>query len=758
MSVEETKAQPTLVTSNMALGQMPNPYEFAHPVTQAARFAGRNRELEDIKYYLNLATQVAQPVNLALIGERASGKTSLLNMIEIQAQDTGLLTSRINLNSGDAEPIRLFWKLYDAVVESVTAAGFLFRPGSGEDIVYRRIIDRLETSADSPEFPLRFPAHYAASINGGRQISESKLQRDLSYIHKQTGKACVLLFDECNVLTQNRVALEMLRNVFMATPGYMLVLTGTPTFFPLLDDVFSPIIRQFKKIVISAFSKREETESCMSKPLRTLGIDPSRIMRPYWRLSYDIHAISGGRPYEIQLLCHLMFRRIQEDRAKRMELTADVIDDVLRELETSNTTDRPVISAIRRTTKRQLQALRVFGQSSGHVTLEQAWFLNCLVPEEPAVSHGELSAALNELRALGLLNVDADGKVSFSGDEFEQTYVRYHAERAGISLSITNMPYAASLGIQLSEALESFTGPVMISSEDDDFSEPSPIQALSLLFDPQAGEITEQVTEVYRSVVAAMPSGKLTLTQITLNYDGVEASGWVSFPGDSYVDLSQSSDLLALKRTVEDNSGTLASSEHTFILPPAEEIVERVLASGNMRLIRRLGSSHTYAATAEYFAGGRDAALINCDYAAKFPLSADDLNTVGYVNFGFGERGTARDLFDRAIESALKSDDYRSAALAMFNRGVVDFMAGDRHGAIAALQAAKVQHAGHDDEPYNLRCLFVPTIIEERIMMKESVDPELFAMVDETLAFLENCEDGYDTPTLNRSCELADSD
>ena len=47
----------------------------------------------------------------------------------------------------------------------------------------------------------------------------------------------------------------------------------------------------------------------MSKPLKALGINP-RIMRLPWRLSYDIHAISGGRPYEIQLLCHFMFRRI----------------------------------------------------------------------------------------------------------------------------------------------------------------------------------------------------------------------------------------------------------------------------------------------------------------------------------------------------------------------------------------------------------------------------------------------------------------
>ena len=181
---------------------------------------------------------------------------------------------------------------------------------------------------------------------------------------------------------------------------------------------------------------------------------------------------------------------LQEDRAKRMQLTADVIDDVLRELETSNTTDRPVTSAIRKSTKRQLQALRIFGQSSGHVNLEQAWFLNCLAPEEPVISHGELATALNELRELGILSVDADGKISFSGDKFKRAYARYHAERAGISLSITRFPYTVFLGLQLSEALDSFTGPVLARAVGDDDSASSPIRALSVLFDPQAGEIT----------------------------------------------------------------------------------------------------------------------------------------------------------------------------------------------------------------------------------------------------------------------------
>jgi len=60
-----------------------NPYDFGKPVRDPRLFAGRQKELEEIDYYLELSKS-AQPVfhHLALIGHRAAGKTSVLNMIE----------------------------------------------------------------------------------------------------------------------------------------------------------------------------------------------------------------------------------------------------------------------------------------------------------------------------------------------------------------------------------------------------------------------------------------------------------------------------------------------------------------------------------------------------------------------------------------------------------------------------------------------------------------------------------------------------
>jgi Cdc6-like AAA superfamily ATPase len=60
-----------------------NPYDFANPVTDVALLADRNKERNEIDYYLKHAASAPRPINIALIGNRASGKTSLLNYAEV---------------------------------------------------------------------------------------------------------------------------------------------------------------------------------------------------------------------------------------------------------------------------------------------------------------------------------------------------------------------------------------------------------------------------------------------------------------------------------------------------------------------------------------------------------------------------------------------------------------------------------------------------------------------------------------------------
>ncbi|MGB6602281.1 MAG: hypothetical protein WBE77_14500, partial [Candidatus Cybelea sp.] len=63
---------------------------------------------------MDQAAASGNPINLALLGERASGKTSNLNIIEKEAERRKFCTARIDLNEHDvSQPGEFFAKLID---------------------------------------------------------------------------------------------------------------------------------------------------------------------------------------------------------------------------------------------------------------------------------------------------------------------------------------------------------------------------------------------------------------------------------------------------------------------------------------------------------------------------------------------------------------------------------------------------------------------------------------------------------------------
>lgn len=398
-----------------------NPYDFANPVTELAIFAGRGPGLSDVDYYLNEALS-ARPIHLALTGDRSAGKTSMLNMVAAKALGLGFLVVRVDLNEGDSEQIEFFARLYDAVLTSVVSEGGFGGPSGTTWNAYRGLVD---TGTQAPGIPLSFPSHLVAAIDGSRRLSIALLSADLKLIQQELNKRVVVILDECDVLSKSRIALQTLRNLFNDLSAFMFVIAGTPNLFTVFDDVFSPIARQFKKLPVAAFADESDTQECIAQPLKTNGIEPERLFERWPNEADEIHRLTGGRPYEIRLLCHTMFKRMQQGAETKMVVNLEALDAVRLDIEQSG------VFNVGRSSRKYLELsdskLRAIGLiraiPSGSAT--QAFLVHEL-RGRLAFGQEQFQQLLHELVSDGVLSSSGEN-YTLVGDQFDEVYLRYLA-------------------------------------------------------------------------------------------------------------------------------------------------------------------------------------------------------------------------------------------------------------------------------------------------------------------------------------------
>lgn len=414
-----------------------NPYDFINPIREPKLFAGRQEQLKEIDYYLELARSKAPKyTHLALIGERASGKTSLLNMIEHKANEKGFLSVKIPLNKETSTSDVLFFKeVLDGIMTKGAEKGMYGGIKGKTYRSFRRLIDNLDIKVN---IPLYFGTAYIGLKKKEHEagIPQHVLIHDLKELSKEAKKrgiaTIVLLFDECDLLAQNETLLQKIRNAFMEVEGYVLAFSGTERMFPALSDVFSPIPRFFKRINVENFNFKE-TEECILKPLTE---EESKILDR--RSIGEIHWLTGGLPYEVNLIAHYMYRRHQERKSPTIGLSVEVLDDVLNELERLRKGEHHEISnKVRACGPQQLKALislTEFPKSRQEWLVKYALLegLKFLTPKKAVEESRTTNLVIEQLKRSGIMEENSDKQLFFKGDQFDFLYLKYYAISKGI--------------------------------------------------------------------------------------------------------------------------------------------------------------------------------------------------------------------------------------------------------------------------------------------------------------------------------------
>ncbi|MBA4384393.1 MAG: hypothetical protein C0410_06630 [Anaerolinea sp.] len=438
-----------------------NPYDFLHPVTDPKLFAGREMESRDVTYYLNMVrSPKCRSYNIAIIGERSIGKTSFLYKIEDIAKKEGLLPVRFVLTQELVKNSLEFFKhLFDAILEMGHERGMYNGRTASIYQAYKYATAQLKVDTENYGYP-SLPFNVVRSYIGHKlqkvtelSISQADLKHDLLEIQREAKSnnipGIVLMIDEANLFTHNNDLLQALRNIFEEPElTVSALLAGTPEMFKMLSSTYSPILRQFINVYITGFN-RQDTEDCILRPL-----DENE------RLYFDrtcvdeIHRLTGGNPYEVQLICHFMYRYWEDHHLPKIILNHQIIDHVLDQLEEQRRSKSTHIAEIKSFPPSMLNDLKLIIPFEGWTTEEIAKYHlisegleadNKADPEKKVeLAKKKVISIVEAMRGKRLIDVE-NGRLFFTGDRFEKLYLKYFAEAQGIEWGQITQPFDLSV-------------------------------------------------------------------------------------------------------------------------------------------------------------------------------------------------------------------------------------------------------------------------------------------------------------------------
>jgi tetratricopeptide (TPR) repeat protein len=727
----------------MDLSNIPNPYDFANPVTLQNRFFGRTSEMSEIRYYLDHAKTADRPINVALLGDRAAGKTSILNMTALEARMREFCTVRIDLDEDDAVmQMMFFYKVFDGLVTAACELGAFGGLQGKTYETYLNVITSCLIPEDKLFCPFLFPLQYGLATKSGNlsaPVSDQQIKHDLLTISKEMKRPIVVLFDESNVLAKSRVLLEKLRNIFMNIPGYMLVLTGTLDLFPIIDDVFSPIVRQFKKITVKEFSEKKDTAECVRGPLRigglSISVSDSEID--------EIHDLSGGKPYEIQLICHLLFRRIQGGRAAGMHLDLGVLEELRHELERSqDITTRPTIGAIKNLTTKQLRALRALTMCDGQATLAQLWDLHYVFEGTGEFTKNQLMAEFSFLRDEGVIG-EKNNKVSFNGDYFDKLYAKYFAAQQRVQFNIRPLTFESALMMGVLK----FVRPIADYSVFLGADSWTTIENVARTLGDRSSEedvfrvSPNSIEDLYMGMVDRRKKDSVPALFVSLNVEGSGTTAVVLLaPGVEEAKLDTvKKNLQTVKSRVENLGGALLVERRDLSVAPMETLKKKVLRTQNQPLRKELARRHVDRLFDEYRNDRREEAKVHGYCAYEYDPMPDEPKQAVHLGYFFmteNDLSKAEGLFRRALELT-EGQRVELRAYALYDLSIVLMKTGKFDEAAQLLISCSKLLEERDIET-DPACLYVPQMEGKCLSFTEAWEPDFRAVCNDAIKLLRN--------------------
>lgn len=389
---------------------MSNPFIHQRPIKSEENLIGRDEELENLTYVLDQAvSENPKYENIAISGQRGLGKSSLSKILQEKADEKGILTTEIRLDSHEVQnPVDFFELVLDRITEEIGGK------------TREKYLNLLKDKADEVELRFKILKIRSQNDNQRTDISSSSIRDDLSKLLDQTDSEAILLtIDNAQHLKEKPEILQKIKNTFTGFDGYLLNLVGTDEAFSTLRDIEPSAMRQFTRENLSSFEDIEKTKELIVNNLtdeEIKDIDVNSIE--------EIHLLSEGRPYEINLLSNFMYKNYETKENEKLQLTGKVIEDSFKQLEGLGD-QLEIIDQIDNLNEREMDLLQATLEYDDFETFYQYYYLKKFdftkVPSFDSDEIDNLLIGLQEKNIIGISN----GKISFLGNVYAKAYLKY---------------------------------------------------------------------------------------------------------------------------------------------------------------------------------------------------------------------------------------------------------------------------------------------------------------------------------------------
>ncbi len=329
-----------------------NPFEYQGPLRRPELFFDRKNELEDARIVCEQIVR-GRIGGVLVIGGRGAGKTSFLESLQRELDKRKIANAKLPLDESmvaQGNEAKLFKTILTELTEAAQRAGLI--ETSRATRLKQALMGFLKIEDIGIELPgisfLLRASKQAVSEEFGYIMLRDGLKDFITLINSETSasnpqKGAILLFDEGDTLTRNKVLLQVLRNAFQETNGMGLAVAGTSKLLEQVSEVFSPIPRFFRKIELGPFPQESDVTEAIQGGLNLAATEVKNKRMDLFVVhrAFDqvVITLTGRTPVEVNLLCYFAFdigaKRIKLENGKvtlYMKVDKELLDTAIKQL------------------------------------------------------------------------------------------------------------------------------------------------------------------------------------------------------------------------------------------------------------------------------------------------------------------------------------------------------------------------------------------------------------------------------------------